>query len=260
MTETRTTETGAIHVRRDGRVAWLTIERPPLNVFDIPLLHEMGRAMRELSLEVDVIVFRGAGERAFSAGVEIKDHVPAKVEEMIAAFHGILRQIWRADCITIAAVDGYCLGGGAELATFCDFCVATDESMFGQPEIRLGVFPPVALVTYPPLIGARAALDLILTGKTISAAEALRIGLVNRVVPRQELEAAVGEFITELSGLSLAVLRMTRRELRRGVQGDFETMLKDAEELYLKELMKMDDPQEGIRAFIEKRKPVWHNR
>jgi cyclohexa-1,5-dienecarbonyl-CoA hydratase len=260
MSEASTTETGKIHVRRDGRVAWMTIDRPPLNVMDIPLMHEMGRQMRELSLEVDVIVFRGAGERAFSAGVEVHDHVPSKVEEMISAFHGILRQIWRTDCISISAVDGYCLGGGAELATFCDFCVATDEAMFGQPEIRLGVFPPVALVTYPALVGPRAALDLILTGRTISAAEAMRIGLVNKVVPREELESAVGEFITELSGLSLSVLRMTRRELRRGVQGDFETMLKDAEALYLKELMRTDDAQEGIRAFIEKRKPTWHNR
>jgi cyclohexa-1,5-dienecarbonyl-CoA hydratase len=249
-----------VHVNREGRVAWLTLDRPPLNVMDIPMLHELGRQVHHLTQACDVIVFRGRGPKGFSAGVEIRDHTPDRVEEMLGAFHGIFRQLWRADCLSIAAVHGHCLGGGAELATFCDFVIAGESARFGQPEIKLGCFPPLAMVTYPALVGPRAALDLILSGRTVDAREAQRIGLVTQVVPDNGLEGTVQKLIGELNEKSHLVLRMTRRAIWQRSGFDFEKSLHEAEELYLKELMRTHDANEGIRAFIEKRAPVWQGR
>ncbi len=259
MTETKTASE-MVHVEREGRVAWLTLDRPPLNVMDIALLHELGRQVHRLTVECDVVVFRGAGEKCFSAGVEIRDHTPDRVGEMLGAFHGIFRQLWRADCLSIAAVHGHCLGGGAELATFCDFVIAGQSAQFGQPEIKLGCFPPLALVTYPALAGLRAALDLILSGRTIDAREAQQFGLITLVVADAELEGAVQKRIAELNEKSHLVLRMTRRAIWKRAGFDFEKSLHEAEELYLKELMRTHDAQEGIRAFTEKRVPVWQGR
>ncbi len=259
MTEAKAA-TETVHVRREERVAWITLDRPPLNVMDIPLLHELGRHLHQLTPACDIIVFQGAGPKGFSAGVEVRDHTPDRVGEMLAAFHGVFRQLWRADCLSIAAVHGHCLGGGAELATFCDFVIAAESATFGQPEIQLGCFPPLALVTYPALVGPRVALDLILGGRTIGAREAQQVGLVTQVVPDGELEAAAQKLVSELNEKSHLVLRMTRRALWHRSGFDFEKSLHEAEELYLKELMRTHDANEGIRAFLEKRVPVWQGR
>lgn len=249
-----------VHVRTEGRTAWVTVDRPPLNVMNISLLEALDKAVQELLPRADLLIFEGAGERAFSVGVEVKDHVPGKVAEMLDVFHGVFRRLARADCITIAAVHGHCLGGGMELATFCDFVVATESASFGQPEIKLGCFPPVALVTLPALAGPRAAMDLILTGRTITGREARDLGLVSRLVPDGSLAAGIAQLVTELRGLSPAVLQMTRRALRKCSGVDFEKDLADAEDLYLNNLMKTEDAQEGIRAFLEKRPPAWRGR
>jgi cyclohexa-1,5-dienecarbonyl-CoA hydratase len=249
-----------IHIRSEGETAWVTLDRPPLNVLDIAMMHELGGALQLLLPRCNVLIFQGAGLKSFSAGAEVRDHTPERVREMLGAFHSVFRQLARSDCLTIAAVHGHCLGGGMELATFCDFVLATESAKFGQPEIKLGCFPPVAMVTLPRLVGPRSALELILTGRTISAQEARQIGLVTRLVPDGELEQAVNALLTELRGLSPAVLRMTRRALRQRDAGEFEASLAEVEDLYLNELMKSEDAREGIQAFLEKRVPVWTGR
>jgi len=249
-----------IHLHSDGRTAWITLDRPPLNVLDIAMMNAMSRAVESAVERCDFLVFQGAGPKGFSAGAEVRDHTPEHVAEMLAAFHGVFRRLARADCLTIAAVHGYCLGGGMELATFCDFVVATESAQFGQPEIKLGCFPPVAMVLLPLLVGFRAALDLILTGRTISAAEAHRLGLVSRMVEDSALVQAVEALRAELHALSPAVLRLGRRALWKRAGFDFERSLEEVEALYLNELMKTEDAQEGIRAFLEKRAPAWHGR
>jgi cyclohexa-1,5-dienecarbonyl-CoA hydratase len=249
-----------VHVRREGRVVWITLDRPPLNVFDIPMMRALSAALVQGLKETDFLVFDAAGKKGFSAGAEVRDHTPDRIVEMLGAFHSVFRQLWRADCVTSAAVQGHCLGGGCELATFCDFVIATELATFGQPEIKLGCFPPVAIATFPHLIGPRAALDLILTGRTILSREALDLGLITRVVPEGELASAVKLFLSELRKLSPAVLRLTHRTLWRASGFDFDEVLNQVEEMYLNQLMKTEDASEGIRAFLEKRAPVWQGR
>jgi cyclohexa-1,5-dienecarbonyl-CoA hydratase len=179
---------------------------------------------------------------------------------MLGAFHHVFRQLARADCVTIAAVHGHCLGGGLELASFCDFVIATESARFGQPEIKLGCFPPVAMVTLPDLVGPRVAMDLIMTGREISAQEALTMGIVTRVVPDASLDKPVRDFLTELRGLSPAVLKLTGKTLRRRMREDFEGELGKIEQVYLNQLMKTEDAREGVRAFLEKRPASWRGR
>ncbi len=253
-----------VRVRARGRTAWVTLDRPPLNVLDIPTMRALAGELARRIPASDFIVFEGAGPKGFSAGAEVREHTPDRVAEMLAAFHDVFRHLARADCLTIAAVHGHCLGGGMELAMFCDFVVAAESARFGQPEIKLGCFPPIALITLPRLAGLRAALDLILTGRTISAREARELGLVTRVVADEALAMAVDLLLAELHALSPAVLRLTRQALRRGLGENgpegFERQLAEVERFYLETLMKTEDAQEGIRAFLEKRAPVWRAR
>lgn len=249
-----------IHTRFEGRTAWLTLDRPPLNVLDTAMMCELDAALEHALAQCDFLVLQGAGPKGFSAGAEVADHVPERVGEMLAAFHAVFRRLARADCVTIAAVHGVCLGGGMELATFCDFVVATADAKFGQPEIKLGCFPPIALLTLPQLCGMRAATDLILTGRTVDAGEAHRLGLVSRVAEEGQLAAGVESLLKELRSLSASVLQLTRQTLWRLHVEEFERRLDKVEQVYLSELMQTKDAQEGIRAFLEKRPPVWQNR
>src|SRR6202521_4155186 len=252
-----TTGHETIQLRLEHRTAWITLDRPPLNILDISMMQALDAVLERALPKCDFVIFQGAGPKPFSAGAEIADHTPERVEKMLSAFHAVFRRLAAADCLTIAAVDGYCLGGGMELATFCDFVVASESSQFGQPEIKLGCFPPVAMVTLPHLIGMRAAADLILTGRQISAAEAQRLGLITRVVSDSELRDAVGKLLEELRALSPSVLQLTRETLWNLHSTEFAKQLDEVERVYLSGLMKTHDAQEGIRAFLEKRKPVW---
>jgi cyclohexa-1,5-dienecarbonyl-CoA hydratase len=255
-----TTRHETIQLKLEHRAARITLDRPPLNILDTSMMLELDAVLERALPQCDFVIFLGAGPKAFSAGAEIADHTPERVEKMLSAFHAVFRRLAAADCLKIAAVHGYCLGGGMELATFCDFVLATESAQFGQPEIKLGCFPPVAMVTLPHLIGIRAATHLILTGKQIGAAEALRLSLVTRVVPDAELPAALESLLEELQSLSPSVLRLTRKTLRRIHFADFAGQLAEAERVYLTELMPSQDAREGILAFLEKRAPVWNGK
>jgi cyclohexa-1,5-dienecarbonyl-CoA hydratase len=249
-----------VQLQIENRVASVTLNRPPLNILDIAMMRELDAALKQAIPQSDFLVFQGAGPQGFSAGAEIADHEPKRVGKMLKAFHAIFRRLAVADCITIASVHGVCLGGGMELATFCDFLVATGSAQFGQPEIKLGCFPPVAMLTLPELIGMRAATDLILTGRQFGAPEAQLLGLVARVVPDDRLDEATAELLKDLQSFSPAILRLTRRTLWRTHAADFPKRLMAMERLYLTKLVKMSDAREGIRAFLEKRAPSWQGR
>ena len=252
-----TTGQETVQLRLEDRTAWITLDRSPLNILDIATMHALDAVLKRAIPKCDFVIFQGAGPKAFSAGAEIADHTPKRVRKMLSAFHAVFRRLAAADCVTVAAVHGYCLGGGMELASFSDFVLATESAEFGQPEIKLGCFPPVAMVTLPQLIGMRAAARLILTGEQIGATEACRLGLVTRVVPDAELPAAVTNLLEELRKLSPSVLCLTRKTLSRLRFAGFAKQLKEAERVYLSVLMKSHDAQEGILAFLEKRQPIW---
>jgi cyclohexa-1,5-dienecarbonyl-CoA hydratase len=248
--------------KRDG-VAWLTLNKPPLNVLNIAMMREIATALEGLNDDpsVKVLVFEAAeGSKAFSAGVDVSEHTADKVEEMIEIFHRIFRLLDVLEVPTVAIVDGAALGGGCELVLFCDMVIASERASFGQPEIQVGVLPPIAVVALPGIIGPKKAMEMVLIGDRIRAPEALQLGLVNKVVPPEELRAAADEFVGKLTKLSGAVLRLTKRAVRIGSAGDFADGLAAVEELYLGPLMSTEDANEGLAAFVEKRAPVWKDR
>jgi cyclohexa-1,5-dienecarbonyl-CoA hydratase len=251
-----------IRYRLDDRVGRITFARSPLNVFNIDMMREItsavsGCAQRELV----AIVFDADKEcRSFSAGVAIEEHVQDTIFQMLDAFHAIFRQLEQIGKPTIALVDGAALGGGCELVAACDIVIASDRSRFGQPEIKLGVFPPVAAVILPLVIGEKRARELILTGEIIDAVEAGRLGLCSYVVPSAQLEPKLLEVLAKLRELSGTSLQFARQALDRGRGRSLEAALEEQENIYLHELMKTQDANEGIKAFMEKRKAVWRNR
>jgi cyclohexa-1,5-dienecarbonyl-CoA hydratase len=245
------------------RVARITFARPPLNVFNIAMMREVSQALdRCADRDIVAIVFEAAaGARAFSAGVAVEEHLPETVFQMLDSFHSIFRLLAQISKPAIAIVDGPALGGGCELVAGCDIVIATERARFGQPEIKLGVFPPLAAILLGRIVGEKKAREMILLGEMMDANEALRLGLVNYVVPAGELEHKTNGVLAKLRENSSSSLGMTRAALDLGAAGgDFNAALERSENFYLNELMKTEDAQEGVRAFMEKRKPVWRNR
>ena len=241
-------------------VATITLNRPPVNILNIEMMGEINTALERVASEGDlkVVVLRGEG-KAFSAGVDVRDHTADKVHEMIRIFHRMFRLLNSLEPPTLAVVDGAALGGGCELATFCDMVVASERATFGQPEITVGVLPPVAAVVFPHLIGRNRALEMILTGEVIGAREAERIGLINRVFPTEGFRLEVDGLIDTLTSMSAPVLRLTKRALDKGLYRSADEAISQVEAIYLDELMGTEDAHEGLTAFLEKRKPVWKN-
>jgi cyclohexa-1,5-dienecarbonyl-CoA hydratase len=231
-----------------------------LNIIDLEMLHELHAAWTEVEeLKAQVTVISGAGDRAFSAGVHVADHLPGKVETMIQHMDHLIQRLRKSECITIAAIHGYTLGGGAELAMMCDLVLAASDTQLGLPEIALGCYPPVAAAHLPRAIGLHKASEMILLGEPITAAEAERLGLVNRVVPTASLNEAVDQYVDKLLGKSSVVLALAKRALREGAGHDFDRALDLSQELYLQGLVKTEDMVEGMKAFLEKRPPSWKN-
>lgn len=251
-----------IRFKIEDRVARITLARPPLNVLNIAMMREIIEALGESAQrEVVAIVFDADKNcRAFSAGVAIEEHVEETIYQMLDAFHAIFRQLEQIGKPTIALVDGAALGGGCELVAACDIVIASDRSRFGQPEIKLGVFPPVAAILLPRVIGEKRARELILTGEIIDATEASRLGLCSHVAPPAHLETKLLEVLSKLKELSGTSLQFARQALDLGRGRTLDAALTEQENIYLHELMKTADANEGIKAFMEKRKPVWRHR
>ncbi len=241
-----------------GGIASLKMNRPPLNVLHNPMMAELNCALEALVADTDLaaIVIRAEG-KAFSAGVDVTDHTADKVAAMISEFHGLFRKLAGTDALTIAAVQGAALGGGCELACFCDIVLASERAKFGQPEVQVGVFPPVAACVFPHQVGIGKAIELNAIGMTIDAKEAWRIGLVNEVFPVDEFEEKVEAYLDRIRKLSRPVVRLAKRATSLAVKDQIMAQLEETEKLYLEDLMKVSDAHEGIAAFVEKRKPQW---
>jgi len=242
----------------DG-VARISINRPPLNILNVETLLELTSALEMVQKDasIAVVVITGVGDRAFSAGVDIKDHLPEKVSSTLSVFNKVFLTLDSLDKPSIAVVNGFALGGGCELATACDLVIASENAQFGQPEIKVGAIPPVAVALLPKLIGRKKTFELLMTGDVITAAEARQIGLVNKVVPSEKLEEATRELVAKLKESSPVVLKLTRLALRQSLDSDFKNGLEKVTDVYLSLLMHTEDAVEGLKAFLEKRKPQW---
>jgi len=243
-------------------MAFLTINRPPLNILNISAMEEINDALSSLvgNKDVKALVISGSGEKAFSAGADVVDHTEDKVEKMLKVFHDVFRNLSKLDQVTVAALKGLTLGGGCEVALFCDLIFAADNLKIGQPEIKLSVFPPIAILILPRLVGLKKASELLLTGKIIEAQEAEQIGLINKVVPLASFDSELESFIQPFTELSLVGLKYSKKGINLGLETNFLEGLEKIEKIYLEELMTSEDAHEGLKAFMEKRKPLWKNR
>ncbi len=250
-----------LKIRDSGRAVVIELNHPPLNVIDFEMMDQLTEELSaaEARSEVSVILLQGAG-KAFSVGVDVNVHTPDKVEDMLAKFHRVVRRLLASKKITMAVVHGHCLGGGAELTMVCDLVFTADTATWGFPEIKLGCFSPVAATALAALVGQKRAAELVLTGKTISGAEAAAIGLASRAVREARLNGVLREAVNMLAALSPAVLSITKKAIYAGDSMRFEKGLARTEKIYLKELVKTQDMQEGIAAFIEKRQPRWEGK
>lgn len=192
-----------IHTRLHKDILWLILDRPPLNILSIEMLDQLSAAMRGAPAQGPrLVVVMGAGERAFSAGVDVRDHLEGREKEMLRAVAqncAAFAQLRAHGIATAALVKGVALGGGCELAALCDTVLAHENATFGLPEIGLGVFPPVAAAYFPTLFGRQTTMRLVLTGETITAREALRLGLVHQVLPARHFLSDAEELLVMLA-------------------------------------------------------------
>jgi cyclohexa-1,5-dienecarbonyl-CoA hydratase len=247
---------GTVSATRVGGRATVTWERGPANVFDTALLDELTRVLQRGEVtEAHVVVLRGGG-KSWSGGLSVEDHMKPRVSAMFDSFHRALTTLWNLPIPTIAQVHGRCLGGGMELLMACDLAIASEGATFGQPEIRLGVYAPFGAATYAHLLGPRRAAELLYLGTPFDAERAAAAGIVNRVVPEEELDASVALMAQTICSHRRETLRLLKSVLRRADLDPWPPVA-HAERVYLDELMGLRESEEGLRAFLEKRAPVW---
>jgi cyclohexa-1,5-dienecarbonyl-CoA hydratase len=242
-------------------VATLTFNRPKHNVLNIEMMNELNGQLETLSSDGSLkCVILAADGPSWCAGVEVGDHRPEMVEEMIATFNHIFELIHGMPVPTIAAVHGACLGGGMEVAMACDIIVAAPKAVFGQPEIKLGFFPPYAAIRLPQLVGPARAVEICTTGRRYKAEAAQRMGLVAHLSGEDNFKETVDGIVGEITACSPLIIRLNKRAVNAHLGLDFKRALSGVSDLFLNTLMKTEDTLEGIRSFEEKRRPLWKNR
>jgi cyclohexa-1,5-dienecarbonyl-CoA hydratase len=250
-----------IIVEKANNIGKIIFNNGPLNILTIGMMEQINKALEGFLEDesLKLVIFDHNG-KAFSAGVDVGDHMGDKAPKMIKEFHGIFRKLNKLKCPTLASVKGAALGGGCEIAIFCDIVLTSDKAKFGQPEIKVGVFPPIAVLTFPQIIGNKKAFELIMLGEIIDAEEALKLGISNHIYPIESYEQEFTKFIESFNDLSTVVLKYTNKAFKKALGIDFEAKLDEIEEFYLEELMSTHDANEGLKAFLEKRPPNWQNR
>jgi len=246
--------------KADG-VARITLNRPKFNMMNIEMMNELNGLFEELLEDDDLkcVTIDAAGKH-FCTGVEVADHKPDQVDDMIATFNRIFELSNQLEVPIIAIVQGFCLGGGMELAIACDIIVAGQGAQFGQPEIKVGFFPPYAAMRLPQLIGPAKAIEICTTGKFYSAEEARSLGMIAHVFEDEQLGESAEKLVKEIQGNSPLIIRLNKRAVKQHLGLSFKPALAGVSDLFLNTLMKTEDTLEGIASYEEKRKPVWKNR
>jgi len=252
---------GAVIVSDEQGIRRITLAHPPLNVLTTAMLHQIAQAVDSAAArpQTKVILLTGEGARAFCAGVDVAEHTPEHVGDMMHALARAVDALLSAEVPVVAALNGAALGGGFELALACDVVHAHEGVRVGQPEIRLGVFPPVAAALLPRLVGRQHALDLILSGRTLHAEDAHTLGLIGHVHPVDTFDAEVNAYAGTLASHSGAVLRLAKRAVADTAAVSVQEALREADRIYLEDLMSLHDAHEGLAAFLEKRTPAWRD-
>jgi len=254
-----------IQPRCEGRVTEIVLGPPPGNLVTAALVEalsaEVRRHMRDAATRhVKAIVIRGDG-RHFSFGASVQEHRPDTMRDVLPAFHRFIAELLACPVPTVAGISGLCLGGGFEIAMACSLLVAEEDARCGLPEIRLGVFPPVASVLLPLRMPEAAACRMVLSGAYVSATDLYRLGLVSRLAPVGGLVDAVDDMIAhDLLPSSATALRFANTAVRERLMRAFTERIPEAERLYMETVMHTRDAIEGTEAFLAKRPPVWEDR
>ena len=250
-----------VRFRVESEVARLTLDRPEHNLLNERMLAELATGISTLgeSPGIKLIVLDSAA-RAFCGGIELGEYTQRRVFQLLDAFHGAFTAMLDTSKPLLVVVDGPAFGGGSELAALGDLVIATPRARFAQPEIKLGVFPPLAAAILPYILGPKQALELVLTGETMSAERAHDLGLVNWLVPQHELHKKVDEIIKRVTTQSGPVLTMAKKAILGSLGLPLREGVRNSMKVFLNELADLEDAQEGVRALVEKRAPKWKNR
>ncbi|MDT7862772.1 MAG: enoyl-CoA hydratase/isomerase family protein [Vulcanisaeta sp.] len=246
---------------KDG-VATIAINNPPLNIITLKVMQELEAKLNELISNNDakVIVLRSGNDKLCSAGADVKEHFPEMATDLITSLARLIKLLINYPKPTICVINGKCLGGGMELFTSCDFVVATDDAELAVPEIKLATFPPFAIALLPKLMSLHKVYEIVLTGKSVYAEEAKQLGLVNYVVSKQNLDDTLNKLINDLLSNSQAAVRLAKKAILLSAGLPIDEAIDAASFAYLSELIKLEDYVEGLRSFLEKRKPMWKNK
>jgi cyclohexa-1,5-dienecarbonyl-CoA hydratase len=251
----------SVQLRIQSGVARMTLNRPDHNLLNENMLRELVDGISLVSEREDVkLIVLDSAAKVFCGGIDIGEYTSERVFQMVNAFHSVFAGMLESSKPVITVVNGPAIGGGAELAAFGDLVIATPKAKFAQPEITIGVFPPLASTILPYLVGPKIALEIVLLGEPVDAERALELGLVNRLVPESKLEATVNELIARVTSHSGPVLTMAKKAILGGMGLSLRDGLKNSMDIFLNELYRLEDSQEGLRALVEKRKPNWKNR
>ncbi|HXY79183.1 MAG TPA: enoyl-CoA hydratase/isomerase family protein, partial [Candidatus Bathyarchaeia archaeon] len=250
-----------VKVKIDGEVARITLDRPDHNLLNERMLAELAAGINTLGdrSAIKLIVLDSAG-KTFCGGIELGEYTQRRVFQLLDAFHGAFAAMLDTSKPLLVVVNGPAFGGGAELAALGDLVIATPKARFAQPEIKLGVFPPLAAAVLPYILGPKQALELVLTGEAMSAERARELGLVNWLVAEEELESKVAEISGKVTAQSGPVLTMAKKAILGSLGLPLRDGVRNSMKVFLNELAELEDSQEGLRALVEKRAPKWKNR
>jgi len=250
-----------VKFRQEGEVGRLTLDHPEHNLLNERMLAELaaGITAHGEQSEVKLIILDSAA-KAFCGGIELGEYTQRRVFQLLDAFHGTFSAMLDTSKPLLVIVNGSAFGGGAELAAMGDLVIATPKARFSQPEIKLGVFPPLAAAVLPYIVGPKLALELVLTGETMTAERARDLGLVNWLVPESELQNKIDDVVGKVTAQSGPVLTMAKKAILGSLGLSLREGVRNSMKVFLNELADLEDSREGLRALVEKRAPKWKNR